>query len=258
MFKVTILGCGASSGVPAIGNKWGECDPSNSKNRRSRASIFIESPQTKLLVDTSPDLREQFLRENIGDIDAVFFTHEHSDHTHGIDDLRTISFLNDKTINAYSDERCMNDLKQRFSYLFGEGYNPATPKDFRLILNSSTINIEPFKIGDIPIRPFLQDHGSITSLGLRINDFAYSTDVVNLDEKAFEILFGVKIWVVDCLRRTESKVHVHLDKVLKWIDILKPEQVYLTHLSLEMDYETLCNELPDFIRPAYDGLSFYF
>lgn len=254
-FKVTILGCGASAGVPIIGNIWGNCDPTNPKNRRTRSSIFIEYASTKLLVDTSPDMRHQLLRNNISNFDAIFYTHEHADHTHGIDDLRVIYYLNgNQSIPVYSDKRCLDELKQRFPYLFGVGENAATPEDFQVFLDAHYIDIVPLTIKDIPITPFLQDHGTITTLGLRIGDFAYSTDAVDLDEAAFEALRGVKVWVVDCLRLTPSKVHAHLDKTLQWIDRIKPEKAYFTQMSKDLDYDSLCERLPAHIRPAYDGL----
>lgn len=254
-FKVTILGCGASAGVPTIGNNWGNCDPKNTKNRRRRSSIFIEYENTKLLVDTSPDMREQLINANISSFDAIFYTHEHADHTHGIDDLRLVYYLNNqKSIPVYSDERCLNELQQRFPYLFGVGENPATPEDFNAFLEPHIISTNPFEIKDILIKPFLQDHGTITTLGFRIDDFAYSTDAVNLDESAFEALRGVKTWVVDCLRMTPSKVHAHLDKTLEWIEQVQPDQAFFTQMSKDLDYDTLCNTLPSHIRPAYDGL----
>lgn len=254
-FNVTILGCGASSGVPIIGNNWGNCNSNNPKNRRTRSSIFIEYDATKLLVDTSPDMRQQLIDNNIDSIDAVFYTHEHADHTHGIDDLRVIYYHNGQTsIPVYADNRCMKEIQQRFPYLFGIGENAATPKDFNAFLEPHVIDLSPLTIKDISLRPFLQDHGTITTLGFRIDDFAYSTDAVNLDETAFEILDGVKVWVVDCLRLTPSNVHAHLDRTLEWIDRVKPEQAYFTQMSKDLDYDTLCKELPKHIRPAYDGL----
>jgi phosphoribosyl 1,2-cyclic phosphate phosphodiesterase len=255
-FKVTVLGCGASAGVPIIGNIWGNCDPKNPKNRRRRSSIFIEYDDTKLLVDTSPDMREQLIDTGISTFDAIFYTHEHADHTHGIDDLRLIYYLNNqKSIPVYTDQRCMNELHQRFPYLFGIGNNAATPEDFNAFLEPHIISTDPFTIKDIPMIPFIQDHGTITSLGFRIEDFAYSTDAVNLDETAFEKLKGIKVWVVDCLRMTPSKVHAHLDKTLEWIDRVNPEQAYFTQMSADLDYDKLCQILPSHIRPAYDGLT---
>lgn len=257
-FSVTILGCGASAGVPTIGNQWGNCDPHNPKNKRTRSSIFIEYNGTNLLVDTSPDMREQLIREHISTIDAIFYTHEHADHTHGIDDLRLLYYLNhQKSIPVYSDYRCLSELKTRFPYLFGIGENPATPEDFKPFLTATEIDITPIQIGNIPIIPFIQDHGTITTLGFRIADFAYSTDAVELDDAAFKALEGVKVWVVDCLRHTPSKVHAHLDKTLQWIERVNPEQAYFTQMSKDLDYDTLCQTLPSHIRPAYDGLKLH-
>ncbi|MDP3936245.1 MAG: MBL fold metallo-hydrolase, partial [Alphaproteobacteria bacterium] len=158
------------------------------------------------------------------------------------------------SIPVYTDERCMTELQQRFPYLFGIGHNAATPKDFNAFLEPHIIDLSPLTIGDIELKPFLQDHGTITTLGFRIDDFAYSTDAVNLDEAAFKALEGVNVWVVDCLRMTPSNVHAHLDKTLGWIDRVQPKQAYLTQMSKDLDYETLCKMLPDHIRPAYDGM----
>ncbi len=255
-FNVTILGCGASAGVPTIGNNWGNCDPNNPKNRRTRTSILIEYNNTTLLVDSSPDLREQLIREKKHTIDAVFYTHEHADHSHGIDDLRLVYYLNNqKPLPIYGESRCLTELQQRFPYLFGLGKNAATPQDFKPFLTPRIISTTPLNIGNIPIIPFLQDHGTITTLGLRIDNFAYSTDVVELDNTAFEKLQGIDTWVVDCLRTTPSNVHAHLDKTLSWVNRLNPTRVYLTQMSKDLDYHQLCQLLPSHIRPCYDGLT---
>ncbi len=246
--KVTILGCGTSGGVPRIGNVWGDCDPNEPKNRRSRASIHIESAETSIIIDTSPDFREQCLRENIERLDAVLYTHEHADHTHGIDDLRGYMLINKgERVPVYGDQRTLDALEKRFGYIFYEkvGY-PSVAR---------TVPIDgPFEIGDLSITPFSQQHGRIQSLGFRIGDFAYSTDLNGLDEAAFAALDGVKTWIVDALRYEPHPTHTHLDQTLAWVDRVQPERAILTHMTWDMDYETLRCQLPAGIEPGYDGM----
>jgi phosphoribosyl 1,2-cyclic phosphate phosphodiesterase len=245
--RITVLGCGTSSGVPVIGNYWGTCDPNNPKNRRSRVSVAVEEGDTRLIIDTSPDLREQCLANNIDKVDGVLFTHDHADHTHGIDDLRIMAMRSRQRVPIYADKGTLQTLNQRFDYIFDpkEGY-PA-------ICEGHLID-GAFELGGMPIQPFLQHHGFMDTLGFRIGDFAYSTDVVELDDAAFEALAGVKVWIVTALRYEPHPTHAHLAKTLEWIDRVKPERAYLTHMTWEMDYDTLMSELPDGVEPAYDGL----
>jgi phosphoribosyl 1,2-cyclic phosphate phosphodiesterase len=245
--RVTVLGCGTSGGVPVIGNYWGVCDPENPKNRRSRVSVAVEEGDTRLLVDTSPDLRQQCLANGIDQVDGVLYTHDHADHTHGIDDLRIMAMRRRSRVPVYADEGTLATLNRRFDYIFSsqEGY-PA-------ICEGHEIN-GAFDVNGVQVIPFEQQHGNVTSLGYRIGDFAYSTDVVSLSDAAFDILDGVKVWIVTALRREPHPTHAHLDKSLEWIERVKPEKAYLTHMTWEMDYATLMNELPDGVEPAYDGL----
>ena len=246
--KVTILGCGTSRGVPSLPESWGNCDPDNPKNRRRRASILVEQGDTTILIDTSPDLREQMLSAKADRLDAVFYTHDHADHTHGIDDLRGF-FLRSKTpTNLYADEETLKVLQHRFGYIFKAktGY-PAICKANELEW--------PTTINDLTVIPFLQQHGPINSIGYRVGDIAYSTDVSGLDDAAFEVLDGVKLWIVDALRRKPHPTHSHLDQTIEWIKRVNPERAILTHMMGDLDYQTLCDELPDHIRPAYDGLT---
>ena len=245
--RITVLGCGTSSGVPVIGNYWGACDPNNPKNRRSRVSVAVEEGDTRLIIDTSPDLREQCLANNIDKVDGVLFTHDHADHTHGIDDLRIMAMRSRQRVPIYADKGTLQTLNQRFDYIFDpkEGY-PA-------ICEGHLID-GAFELGGMPIQPFRQHHGFMDTLGFRIGDFAYSTDVVELDDAAFEALAGIKVWIVTALRYEPHPTHAHLAKTLEWIDRVKPERAYLTHMTWEMDYDTLMSELPDGVEPAYDGL----
>ena len=246
--KVTILGCGTSGGVPRIGNVWGNCDPENPKNRRRRASVLVEDGPTRILIDTSPDLREQLLSAEVSELTAVLYTHDHADHTHGIDDLRPVAQMMRKHVPVYGDERTINILQHRFGYIFTsrEGY-PS-------ICEPNIIHTDPFSVQGLHITPFEQDHGFIKSIGYRIGDFAYSTDLKHLDERAFEVLEGVDTWVVDALRYDEHPTHSHLDQTLQWIERVKPRRAVLTHMTWDMDYDTLCKNLPDNVEPAYDML----
>jgi phosphoribosyl 1,2-cyclic phosphate phosphodiesterase len=246
--KVTILGCGTSGGVPRIGNQWGDCDPTNPKNRRRRVSILVEHQGTKILVDTTPDMREQCLDANIDHLDAVLYTHAHADHCHGIDELRPLSYLNKKPIDVYGTPETLTDLSRRFEYAFaplGDYYRP--------IVQSNPIN-GPFTVGNLEITSFSQIHGGKESLGFRFGSLAYSTDVVDFPEASFDALAGVDTWIVDALQRNPHPTHTHLEKTLGWIKQIKPRHTILTHMALDMDYDTLVNELPDGIEPGYDGM----
>ena len=248
--KITVLGCGSSGGVPLIGGNWGVCDPQNPKNRRSRVSILVEQGDTTLLVDTSPDMRQQLLDCSLKKLDAVLYTHAHADHCHGIDELRSINWLMNKPTDMYADAQTLDALTQRFPYIFdtaksGGYYKPA--------IAAHKIN-GAFSVGDVSIVPFVQNHGYMNSLGFRFGDFAYSTDVHKLDDAAFATLQGVKVWLVDCVRHEPHPTHSHVAQTLQWIKRVRPEQAYLTHMNHTMDYDTLVRELPGGVAPAYDGM----
>lgn len=249
--RVTILGCGASEGVPILTGNWGLCDSQNPKNKRSRASIAVEKEGTTLLVDTSPDLRTQWITSGIQTPDAVLYTHDHADHTHGINDLRPFTYRNKMPMPIYSNAETINSVKKRFYYAFPS--EKDAPDIYRPFLAANVIK-EPFKIGSITVTPFDQNHGFSTSLGYRFESIAYSTDVVDLDEAAFETLKGIDVWIVDCIDREPRASHSHLSKTLGWIERVKPKQAFLTHMNYYLDYETLLNELPKGVMPAYDGL----
>jgi len=249
--KITILGCGTSGGVPLIGGNWGLCNPNNPRNRRRRVSILVEQADTVLLVDTSPDMREQLLDCGLQKLDAVLYTHSHADHCHGIDELRSLNWLMHKPIDIFADPETLGILKRRFDYIFagskhGGYYKPA--------VNPHEINGQGMTIGAIDVRHFWQKHGNMFSLGFRFGNFAYSTDASELDDAAFAALAGVKIWLVDCVRREPHHTHAHLARTLEWIERVRPQQAYLTHMNHTMDYDTLCKELPAGVLPAHDGL----
>jgi len=245
--KLTILGCGTSGGVPRIPNHWGDCDPSNPKNRRRRASIMVEEGDTRILCDTTPDLREQMLSANVDHLDAVLYTHDHADHTHGIDDLRGFFQMSRKEVPVYGDSHTISSLQQKFGYVF------ASKEGYPAICDPHVLD-GPATVGDINAIPFKQGHGKGFSLGYRFGDMAYSTDVNALSGEAFEALEGVKVWVVDALRYDPHPTHSHLEQTLEWIARVKPERAILTHMTWNLDYETLMGSLPDGVEPGYDGM----
>lgn len=258
--KLTILGCGPSSGVPATGGFWGDCNPLNPKNRRLRSSLLIEDQGKTILIDTSPDLRQQLLTHNIRQINSVLYTHDHGDHVHGIDDLRPLYFHNERqTIPVYGDTQTLNSIKKRFFYLFK--ITSSLTNQFPVVLEGREFQIEkdkkvpPFRIEHLNVQPFWQGHGPSYSVGYRIGSVAYSTDVSELNDTAFQILEGVDTWIVSCLSLTAHATHAHLEQSLSWIKRVNPRRAILTHMGQTMDYDTLYNQLPQGIMPAYDGLT---
>jgi len=248
--KLTILGCGTSSGVPRIGNDWGDCDPNEPKNRRSRVSIVVETASTRILVDTSPDLRNQFLDNDIDHIDAVIWTHDHADHCHGIDDLRSVFQQTRKPIPGYARPFALNSLQLRFAYAFeGHKYYPSICEGISL---ESDI-----EIGDILVRHVVQPHGGITSAGLRFEhqgkSIVYATDFGEVTPEMRALYRDCDLFVVDALRDEPHPTHAHLDMTLNLIDDVQPKLSLLTHMDKSMDYAHLVSILPDDVRPAYDG-----
>jgi phosphoribosyl 1,2-cyclic phosphate phosphodiesterase len=248
--KVRILGCGTSSGVPRIGNDWGDCDFAEPKNRRTRSSILIESEGERLLVDCGPDLREQLLAAEIIDIDGVIVTHDHADHCHGIDDLRQIADHIGRPVAISARPETLRRLQKRFAYAF-EG-TPLYPP----VLDTLAI-AGPMRCGAAELSFVDQPHGGITSLGIRVDEGArslgYAVDFHELTPEMASLYDGVDLWICDCLRRKPHPTHAHLDAVLGWAKDLKVGQLLLTHLDKSMDYATLVAELPDWAAPAYDG-----
>jgi len=249
--KVTILGCGTSGGVPRIGNQWGACDPAEPKNRRRRCSILVQDQGSTVLIDTSPDIREQLLDADIGELDGVVWTHEHADQCHGIDELRVLAISSRQKVDVWGDSATLDVLKKRFDYCFtqldGSPY-PAILDDHLITANT------PFSVGKIDFIPFEQDHGAIHSLGFRMGKIGYSNDLVNLDDNGFEILAGIDTWIVDAMRYKPHPTHVNLKTALEWIERLKPRRAILTNMHVDLDYQTLCRELPDGVEAAYDGM----
>lgn len=249
--KLTILGCGTSFGVPRIGGDWGECDPNEPRNRRRRVAILVEHEGTHILVDTSPDLREQLLDAGVASLDAVIWTHDHADHCHGIDDLRSLYHNRGAPLSGYARSETLESLRHRFGYIFeGKGGYPAIVAGGALL--------DRLIIGGIEVRVVDQPHGAITSAGLRFDasgrSIAYSTDCNDLTEDMKALFDGVDVWVLDALRRRPHPTHPHLGLALEWIGTVQPERAILTHMDNSMDYRTLLAELPPGVEPGYDGL----
>jgi phosphoribosyl 1,2-cyclic phosphate phosphodiesterase len=262
-YKLHILGCGSSPGVPRVGNDWGKCDPHNPKNRRTRCSALVEKWQdgqvTRALIDSGPDFREQMLRENIDWVDGVLYTHPHADHTHGIDDLRAFVFNRRERVKVYANEMTLKRLHQGFGYCFetpeGSSYPPILVSE--CIAHGGMVTIDG-PAGCIEAMPYNQVHGDIHSLGFRIGNLAYSSDVNNLESETISMMQDLDVWIVDALRYAPHPSHFSLDEVLHWVERLKPKQTILTHMHIDMDYDTLRHILPEGVIPAYDGLTLSF
>jgi len=251
--RVTILGCGSSTGVPMVGNDWGACDPANPKNRRLRASILVEEAGTKVLVDTSPDLRQQLLAARVTWLDGVLYSHGHADHLHGIDELRSINYYRNGPLDLYADAPTLEIIRTRFGYVF----DPVPPcrAMYKPWLIAHEIAPErPFRIGTISVVPFDQDHFDIRTLGFRFGPIAYTPDVLQLPEPAFDVLSGVDVWIVDCLSEAPGRTHAHLARALDWIARVRPARAVLTHMNATMDHAAIAAKLPAGVEPAYDGM----
>jgi phosphoribosyl 1,2-cyclic phosphate phosphodiesterase len=254
----TILGCGSSGGVPRLGNDWGACDPKNPKNTRTRCSLLITRTDgegvTRVLIDTSPDMRAQLLAAGVGQLDAVIYTHSHADHVHGLDDLRQIVFNTRNRLPVWADGPTQEALYARFGYAFMQPEGSPYPP----ILDMHSLH-GPVTIagagGEITLTPFRAEHGSMDALGFRIGDVAYLPDAVALPEESWAHLSGLECWIVDALRRKPHPTHAHLDMTLDWIARAQPRHAVLTNMHVDLDYDTLCTELPAHIRPAHDGLT---
>jgi phosphoribosyl 1,2-cyclic phosphate phosphodiesterase len=259
--RITVLGCGASPGVPRIGNDWGACDPNEPRNVRTRCSILIErigaNPKsaTRVLVDTGPDMRAQLLAAGVSSIDAVVYTHAHADHVHGIDDLRAFWQNTGKLVDIYADEATYRRIEKAFGYCFatqpGSFYPPILKH--HTIAAGRALTIAGAG-GPLTIMPFRQIHADIETLGLLAGAFAYSCDVSDLPPEALPYLTGLDVWIVDALRYTTHKSHFSVSEALAWIDRVKPARAVLTHLHGDLDYASLKAQLPPGVEPAYDGM----
>lgn len=250
--KVTILGCGAAGGVPMISTGWGRCDPNNPKNRRRRPSILVEEADKRILIDTSPDLREQLLASETSHLDAVLYTHSHADHLNGIDDLREVNRAMKAPIPVYGSDETLADIALRFDYVF-RPLDLTKDTIYKPWLIPNAVE-GPFTAAGIEVISFDQDHGYSRTTGYRIGDMAYSTDVTELPEASMEQLGGLDLWIVGCLLDIPHATHAHVDKALAWRERLKPRHMVITHMSPRLDYQTLANSLPKGVEPGYDGM----
>jgi phosphoribosyl 1,2-cyclic phosphate phosphodiesterase len=255
----TILGCGFSGGVPRPALGWGDCDPQNPKNRRRRTSLLIErrtaAGVTRVLIDTSPDLREQLIDANVDHIDAVFLTHQHADQTHGMDDLRSVVMHQRKRIPVYLNQSTAHDIMLRFSYCFvsppGSDYPPILDRQSIEAGERSTIE---GKGGPLTLSAFILQHGNIPALGYRIGDAVYTPDVNDIPRESWPHLENLDLWIIDGLRYTGHPSHFSINDALLWIDRFKPRRAVITNMHSDLDYEVLRLSLPPNVVPAHDGM----
>ncbi len=261
--RVTVLGCGAAPGVPSLSRGWGQCNPDQPRNRRGRASILatplagqggaLGPAADPILVDTSPDIRTQLLSAGVSRLSAVLYTHDHADHLHGLDELREINRAMKAPLSIYADATTLAGISGGFGYAL-----TPLPDGARSIFKPLLVPVViegRFRVAGVAVTPFTQDHGVMTTLGFRFGDaVAYSTDVVNLDDRAFEVLAGVHTWIVGCIGWSPHPTHAHVAKVLSWADRVGPTRLILTHLGLGLDYDALRAALPEGAEPAFDGM----
>lgn len=267
---ITILGCGSSGGVPRVGQGWGHCNPDDPRNRRRRCSILLQqhgdrlgdrlpgappAEATTVVVDTSPDLREQFLAADVQRLDGILMTHSHADHTHGIDDVRPLVIKMRRRIDMHMDEPTSQVVRNNFSYIFesppGSQYPP-------LLNERRLIHGQPARIdgpgGPLEAWPFLLDHGEIEALGFRFGDVAYTPDLIKVPDDSLAFLEGLDLWIIDALRYTRHPSHLSVEEALELIARMKPRRAILTNLHTDLDYATLRAQLPASVEPAYDGM----
>jgi phosphoribosyl 1,2-cyclic phosphate phosphodiesterase len=257
--RARILGCGSSAGVPRLGGGWGACDPAEPKNRRQRCALLLRrgsgSDMTSVLIDTGPDMRAQLLNAGVNALDGVLYTHEHADHTHGIDDLRPFAIHSRRKVDVWMDAATSTMMHQRFEYAFatppGSGYPPILTE--HTVAHGQTVTIDG-PGGAIAATAFELVHGAIMALGYRIGGLAYTPDVNDIPERSLPFLEGLDTWIIDALRPRPHPSHFSLDDALGWIARMRPRQAILTNMHNDMDYATLRRELPAGIEPAYDGM----
>jgi phosphoribosyl 1,2-cyclic phosphate phosphodiesterase len=260
--EVVIMGCGASGGVPRADGNWGECDPADPRNARSRCSLMVRrlgattETSTTVVVDASPEFRQQAFSAGVKRVDALLLTHDHADQLHGIDDLRAFFLRQGTLVPCWMDAATTRNVRRRFGYIFeAEGGYPAICDAVPIPAHGVSWRVEG-PSGPIPVTTFDQDHGGVRSVGYRFGGVAYSSDVVGLDEAAFDALADLDVWIVDCLRRRPHPTHAHLDRALEWIARVKPKRAILTNMHIDLDYAALVRELPAGVEPAVDGLAF--
>lgn len=265
MIKALILGCGSSGGIPRLGNRWGDCDPTNPKNRRRRCSLLIqrsgEAGTTRVLIDTGPDMVSQLLDARIGELDAVLYTHGHADHTHGIDDLRQIAYNIDRVIPVWADHLTAEGLLERFTYIFETPPGSYYPPVARLNLIEGPVRIDGAG-GALLFTPFQVKHGNIDALGFRIEAadttaplrLVYLPDVSDIPDGVWPVINDCDVFICDALRRKPHPSHAHLDLAVEWILRSRARHGVITNMHLDMDYQAVMRDTPDHVVPAYDGL----
>jgi phosphoribosyl 1,2-cyclic phosphate phosphodiesterase len=257
--RFTLLGTGSSAGVPRVGPVWGNCDPANPKNRRRRCALLVErkrgSGRTMVLVDTPPDLRDQLLDARIGALDGVLYTHDHADHTHGIDDLRGVFFNTKRRVRVWADAATRRTLETRFEYCFQQKPGSSYPA---ILQAHDIVPPRPVRIdgpgGLVEAVPIPHEHGEIASLGFRFGNVLYSPDICAFPEGALPLVQGLDLWIVDALRPVTHHTHFSVQQALDWIERLGVKRGILTHMTVELDYETLRRRLPPNVEPGYDGM----
>lgn len=258
-YRFTIMGCGSSGGVPRVGGFWGSCNPENPRNHRRRCAMLVErfasdGEKTVVLVDAGPDLRMQLLDAAVEKLDAVLISHEHADHIHGLDDIRGIYLRTGRVpIPLWTSPAAAEVLRTRFGYAFhqeaGSGYAPI------LTLNEFQNHVDVEGAGGtVHVQAYTVPHGSISAMGFRFGPLAYTPDLSDMSDAAWEMIAGVDTWVVDALQRKPHPTHTHLAQTLEWIARLAPRRAVITNMHTDMDYDELSAELPDGIIPAHDGL----
>ena len=258
--SVTILGCGSSGGVPRIGNDWGHCDPKNPKNRRQRCSILVKRSDDKgnetiVLIDTSPDMRNQLNAANVTRIDSVLYTHPHADHIHGIDDLRTIAINAGKRVDAWADTPTSDMLLKRFDYCVTTPKGSDYPPIIKLHpLQPGTPVVISGPGGDIEFLPFLVNHGNINAFGFRVADLAYTPDLNGVPDQSLPALEGLEYWIVDALRRTPHPSHFSFSDTLEWLQRIEPHKALITNMHIDLDYQYVADHSPKNVMPCHDGL----
>ena len=261
--RFTILGCGSSPGVPRITGDWGACDPSNPKNRRTRAAMLVEQfaddgAMTSIVIDTGPDFRSQMIAVDARDLHAVVLTHAHADHLHGIDDVRSFVYKNQHRMPVWGDPITMQRVLEGFGYCFetpeGSSYPPICRS--KLISDLDAVFEVEGLGGSVPFLPLWQQHGETHSLGFRIGDIAYCTDVSDFPEASVAKLADLDILIIDALQYKHHPSHLSLEQALDWIEKIAPKRAILTHMHIPLDYETVSRETPDYVEPAYDGMRF--